>query len=170
MVRVRRIVLVDDSSEVRSALRSLLETQGFEVVGETSHHDEALDLVVDTQPDAVLLDWLFDGRPLGALVLASLGRWAPNVPVLVYTAYPEEATTQAMMLGAADVATKDIGQSARLAGLLDELIDAPRAQVRADHHEGAAADTHRARIAATAQRERARARMPMLPPADEEQE
>ena len=92
--RRARIVIVDDNRGVRAALRVLLEREGFDVAAETADYDEAVDLVVATQPDAVLLDWLFEGRPRGALVLASLRRWAPRVPVVVYTAYPGEALTR----------------------------------------------------------------------------
>jgi len=123
----RRIVIVDDSREVRSALRSLLDPEGFDVVAETGDGDEAVDLVVATKPDAVVLDWLFDGEPRGGLTLASLRRWAPQVPVVVYTAYPDDATGEALRLGAAFVATKEIALSAELIGLLHSVIDRPQA-------------------------------------------
>ncbi len=118
-----RIVIVDDYDEVRVALRALLEREGFHVVAETADYDAAVDLVVATHPDAVLLDWLFEGRPRGALVLASLRRVAPRVPVVVLTAYPGEATSPATELGAAYVATKEIGHSAELAAVLRAVID-----------------------------------------------
>ncbi|HUO48960.1 MAG TPA: response regulator transcription factor, partial [Acidimicrobiales bacterium] len=120
---MHRIVIVDDSREVRAALRVLLEHKGFEVVAETADYDEAVDLVVTAKPNAVLLDWMFDGKPGGALALASLRRWAPEVPVVVYTAYPDEAATSAKELGAAFVATKQIAESTDLARVVGAVID-----------------------------------------------
>ncbi len=180
----RRIVIVDDNDKVRAAVRALLGSEGFDMVAETADDDAAVDLVVATQPDAVLLDWLFEGKPRGALVLASLRRWAPGVPVVVYTAYPDQATSPAGRLGAAYVATKEIGRSAELAGVLRAVIDRwaeGRPSVTGDArgeevpgHVGGHANTDEAqleRTAATAERERVDSqwsRSPALRPLDDE--
>lgn len=52
-----RLVLVDDHDVVRSGIRALLDAQAdMVVVGEASNGREALELVVDTEPDVVLMD------------------------------------------------------------------------------------------------------------------
>jgi len=132
-------------------------------VAESADSDDAVDLVAATRPDAVLLDWLFEGRPRGGLVLASLRRWAPEVPVVVYTAYPDEATSRAAQLGAAYVATKEIGQSAELGGILRKVIDEWQDCLALEQASKAAAGPDRARTAAMARRERARARLSCAP-------
>ena len=52
-----RVMIVDDHRIVRSALAGLLRnTEGIEVVGEAADGQEAVDLVLDLDPDAVIMD------------------------------------------------------------------------------------------------------------------
>jgi response regulator RpfG family c-di-GMP phosphodiesterase len=52
-----RVVVVDDTQEVRSVLKTILDgTPGFELSGAASNGPEAVDLVQHTKPDIVLLD------------------------------------------------------------------------------------------------------------------
>ena len=51
------VVLVDDSTDVRTLVRMRLESSGlFDVLGEAGDGEEAIELVVRHHPDAVLLD------------------------------------------------------------------------------------------------------------------
>ena len=61
-VTCMRILLVDDQSEIRSALRLLLEQeQGMTVVGEVAKAEDLLAQVEATRPDVALLDWELPG-------------------------------------------------------------------------------------------------------------
>jgi DNA-binding NarL/FixJ family response regulator len=51
-----RILLADDHSVVRQALRLLLEREGFEVVGEAADGQRAIQLARRVQPDIAVLD------------------------------------------------------------------------------------------------------------------
>ncbi|MBV8296744.1 MAG: response regulator, partial [Acidimicrobiia bacterium] len=52
-----RVVLADDSDDVRDMLRMALEWDGrFDVVGEAGNGEEAVRLVSEHQPDAIFLD------------------------------------------------------------------------------------------------------------------
>jgi DNA-binding NarL/FixJ family response regulator len=52
-----RLLLVDDQSLFREALRTLLSLQSdFEVVGEAENGLRAVDLARDQQPDVILMD------------------------------------------------------------------------------------------------------------------
>jgi DNA-binding NarL/FixJ family response regulator len=51
-----RIVLADDHSLVRQGLKSLLEREGFQVVGEASDGQEVLQHVKSHQPDIAIMD------------------------------------------------------------------------------------------------------------------
>jgi DNA-binding NarL/FixJ family response regulator len=51
-----RLVIVDDHSGYRQAVRTMLEADGFEVVGEAADGEEALSIVGRLLPDLVLLD------------------------------------------------------------------------------------------------------------------
>ena len=52
-----RVVLADDSDEVRTMLRIALEIDGrFDVVGEAANGEEAVGAVKNLRPDAIFLD------------------------------------------------------------------------------------------------------------------
>jgi DNA-binding NarL/FixJ family response regulator len=50
------LALVDDHALVRTAIRRLLEEEGFEVVAEAKDGREAVERVIETRPDLVLMD------------------------------------------------------------------------------------------------------------------
>jgi len=55
-----RVLLADDQTRVRSALRLLIDQEpDFEVVGEVEDPDRLLDMIEECQPDLLLLDWEF---------------------------------------------------------------------------------------------------------------
>jgi len=51
-----RVLLAEDHVLVRQGLRSLLEREGFQVVGEASNGGEAARLAASTRPDVAVLD------------------------------------------------------------------------------------------------------------------
>jgi DNA-binding NarL/FixJ family response regulator len=52
----RTILIVDDHASFRECARSLLEAEGFDVVGEAENGAAALRVAAEVQPDIVLLD------------------------------------------------------------------------------------------------------------------
>ena len=105
---LRRILLVDDHALVRAGIRALLETlPRVEVVGETGDGVEALRLVQELAPDAVLLDITLPGLN-GLEVVARLARLesGPRVLMLSMHASPEYAA-RAFAAGAAGYLNKD---------------------------------------------------------------
>src|SRR5205823_5463268 len=56
-----RILLVDDHPLTRSALAGLLTQHGFEVVGEASDGEEAVEAAGRLEPDLILLDLSMPG-------------------------------------------------------------------------------------------------------------
>ena len=56
MENVTTVLIVDDHPSFRASARALLEAEGFEVVGEASDGEGALEAAETLHPDVVLLD------------------------------------------------------------------------------------------------------------------
>lgn len=54
--RPKRVVIAEDEAIIRLDLKEILESEGYEVVGETGRGDEAVELVAAHQPDLAILD------------------------------------------------------------------------------------------------------------------
>lgn len=57
-----RVVIAEDEAIIRLDLKESLEDEGYEVVGETSRGDEAVELVRRLEPDVVILDIKMPGK------------------------------------------------------------------------------------------------------------
>jgi DNA-binding NarL/FixJ family response regulator len=83
-----RVVIADDRSRSRSALRALLATRSsIEVVAEASDGSEAILLVEEYLPDVVVMDIcmpLLDGLTATRCIKH---RW-PDIKVIILTMYP----------------------------------------------------------------------------------
>lgn len=106
-VRTRRVLVVDDELLIRWSLSEGLSKAGFEVV----EAEDARGALARFEPDApgidaVILDLrLPDSADLG--VLRRIRELAPNVPVIMMTAYGTAETTEdALGLGAWHVVSK----------------------------------------------------------------
>jgi two-component system KDP operon response regulator KdpE len=116
-----RILIVDDESAIRRALRPPLVELGFQVA-EASRGEEALQLLRASVFDAVLLDVNMPGIG-GVETLRRIRAFAPRLPVLMLTVRDkEEEKVEALDLGADDYVTKPFSTK--------ELIARVRASIR----------------------------------------
>lgn len=117
----RRVLLVDDSAEVRLLLQVLLELDGFEVTA-AEDGPSGLAAAATECPDVVLLDVQLPGLD-GPDVLRAL-RADPataDLPVVFLTAAASEQADQLLALGARGVLSKPVDPgtvTAQLAALL----------------------------------------------------
>ena len=92
-----RIVLVDDEAMVRVGLRMVLSGEpDLDVVGEAADGAEAVDVVLESRPDVVLMDVRMprvDGIEGARRVLAA----APDVKVVVLTTFDEDEYVEAAL-------------------------------------------------------------------------
>ncbi|TWP36642.1 response regulator transcription factor [Leekyejoonella antrihumi] len=107
-VRALRIVIADDQASVREGLVLLLGgLPDIDVVGSAADGEQALALVAEHQPDAVLLDLhmpVLDGIE----TTRRLTDQHPAVAVIVLTTYADEASVRdALDAGARSYLTKD---------------------------------------------------------------
>ncbi|ASF16184.1 response regulator [Shewanella xiamenensis] len=85
----KKILIVDDHPVVILALKIILEQNNFNIIGETNNGVDALRLIKELSPDAVILDI---GIPQldGLEVIDRSRRLNNNPPILVLTAQPSE--------------------------------------------------------------------------------
>jgi DNA-binding NarL/FixJ family response regulator len=103
-----RIVVADDQASVREGLVLLLGgLPGFEVVASAANGAQAIELVTEHQPDAILLDLhmpVLDGTEATRRLTAD----HPRVAVVILTTYLDDASVlDALQAGARSYLTKD---------------------------------------------------------------
>jgi len=88
-----QVLLADDQTKVRSALRLVLEHQpDVEILGEAVDTTGLLDWVKAANPDVLLLDWELPGLPAVAL-LPLLHSLQPDLCVIALSGRPEAGET-----------------------------------------------------------------------------
>jgi DNA-binding NarL/FixJ family response regulator len=115
-----RVVLVDDQAVVRAGFTVILESEGFEVVGEASNGTDAVRVARRERPDVVCMDVRMPGGDgiTAARALAGPGVVDP-VPVLVVSTFDlDDYVFGALEAGASGFLLKDAEP--------DVLVDAVR--------------------------------------------
>lgn len=113
------IVLADDHTVVRRALRVLLEEEtDFEVVAEADDADAAIRYLRGHKPDALILDLNMPGRP-SLEAIPEMRQACPETGIVVLTMQKEPAfARQALRLGVLGYVLKEAAD--------DELVQAVR--------------------------------------------
>lgn len=102
------VVLVDDSNEVRAVVRRLLQSSGFDVVGEGGDGDEAILLAFRHEPALLLLDTSMP-KVDGIEALPAILALSPETKVVMFTGFEEPGlAARARELGAADFVEKSL--------------------------------------------------------------
>lgn len=112
-----RVVLVDDHAIWRGGVKSMLEDTEFEVVGEASSGQEALEVAAQVEPDLTLLDIRMAGGD-GLDALATLKQRFPRMAVVMLTTYDNPTyMARAVAGGAAGYLLKGVERDRLLASL-----------------------------------------------------
>ncbi len=103
-----RLLIVDDHTLLRQALRALIDAQeNLEVIGEATNGREAVEATERLRPDVVLMDMVMPGLN-GIEATRQIHKRAPSCRVLILTAYLEdERLLQALRAGAAGYVVKN---------------------------------------------------------------
>jgi DNA-binding NarL/FixJ family response regulator len=116
-----RILLADDHVMVRQGLKSLLEKERFEIVGEASDGREAVNLAMTLRPDLTVMDVgmpIMNGMDAAREILKEL----PRTKVILLTMYTEDVyVLSALKAGASGYVVKT-----RAAGDLVQAINEVR--------------------------------------------
>jgi AmiR/NasT family two-component response regulator len=107
-----RVVIAEDEAIIRLDLKETLEEEGYEVVGEASRGDEAVDLVRKLEPDLAILDIKMPGGIDGIAAAREITA-ARKAAVLILTAFSQrELVQQATAAGAMTYLVKPFQKSA----------------------------------------------------------
>jgi DNA-binding NarL/FixJ family response regulator len=114
-----RIVIADDHTLLREAMRNLLNSQGdIEVVGEAGDGEEAIRLCSELKPDMAILDIVMP-KLSGVQASEQIKRESPSTAVLILTAYDDDAYVIGLLeAGAAGYLLKSVSG--------DDLVSAIR--------------------------------------------
>ena len=122
-VRRKTVLIVDDEAAIREMVSLALETAKFNVL-EASDSQEGHAIIIDSQPDAVLLDWMMPGTT-GLELLRRLRRdpLTEKIPVILLTAKTsEDSKITGLDSGADDFISKPFSPK--------ELVSRIRAVIR----------------------------------------
>lgn len=93
------VLIVDDNDMTRETLRVILRSDEYNVVGEATDGDVALEMVSRLKPNIILLDVIMP-KVSGLEALKSIRLVAPNVSILMVTANKDQETvTEAVRAG-----------------------------------------------------------------------
>lgn len=133
LIRQLSVVVVDDNSFMRKIVRGLLSTIGVKEITEASDGIAALELIRETKPDLLILDWempLLNGPELVQIIRSPGVFPYPELPIIMLTAHGDRwRVIEAARLGINEFACKPI--SAKV--LRDRMISImlkPRKMVR----------------------------------------
>jgi len=128
-----RVVVADDSPFMRTQISDILDDGGLEVVARAKNGREAVDAVVEHEPDVVTMDIKMPG--IGGLEAVRRIVDRQPTPILMLSGYTEEGTSplfEALDAGAVDFFPKPGGQvSPELVRYRDLLVDTVRAVAEA---------------------------------------
>ena len=105
-----RVVIADDQALVRTGFRMILAAQGIEVAAEADNGETAVQQVLRTKPDVVLMDIRMpelDGLEATRRILAAHGEDAPRVIILT-TFDLDQYVYAALNAGASGFLLKDV--------------------------------------------------------------
>jgi DNA-binding NarL/FixJ family response regulator len=116
--RAARVLVVDDHPMVREGLRSMLDGEGVEIVGEAASGAEAVARAAELLPDVVLLDLELPDLD-GLTVLRRVRQTVPAAAVLVVTMHQDPARVRlAVEAGAAGYVLKGVDRTELRASIL----------------------------------------------------
>lgn len=105
-----RVLIVDDDEAVRTLLEASLGTEDeldVEIAALARNAKEAYRLYLEDRPDLVVVDLMLPGEG-GLDIAAQLLEYEPGVPVVVFSAYVDEAVrARAERLGVLACVSKD---------------------------------------------------------------
>jgi two-component system chemotaxis response regulator CheY len=134
-----RVLLVDDNAFMRTIVRGLLNNIGVKIVSEATDGIAALDMIRESPPDVVILDWempLLNGPELVRIVRSPGVFPTPDIPIIMLTAHGEHwRILESVKLGVNEFLCKPVSAKALFERLISIILK-PRASVQLGNYYG----------------------------------
>ena len=115
-----KIALVEDDENLRFLVAERLQSEGYKVL-EADNGDDAEKIILDEQPDIVLLDWMLPGKP-GSQVCSSIREKGYDKLIIMMTAKAQDVDKiEAYNFGVSDYITKPFNMDV-LVAMIDNKI------------------------------------------------
>lgn len=89
----KSVLIIDDSTFIRSQIRDVLSGEGFEIVGEAKNGESGVDLAMELKPDIITLDNILPDMK-GADVLQVLKEQGISSKVIMISAVGQQSVIQ----------------------------------------------------------------------------
>jgi len=107
---MKSVLLVDDSLMMRRMLRNILTKNGYEIVGEATNGEEAVEKYKELRPDAVTMDFVMD-KMNGLDALRNIININPGANVIMVSSMGQELIVRdAIVLGAKNFLLKPFNE------------------------------------------------------------
>jgi two-component system, OmpR family, alkaline phosphatase synthesis response regulator PhoP len=115
-----KVALVEDDENLRFLVAERLESEGYRVL-EAGNGDDAEKVILEEQPQIVLLDWMLPGKP-GSEVCASIRKSGFDKQIIMMTAKGQDVDKiEAYNFGVSDYITKPFNMDV-LVAMIDNKI------------------------------------------------
>jgi two-component system chemotaxis response regulator CheY len=102
----KKVLIVDDSLYMRTVIKDALEAAGFEIVGQASNGEAAIDMAMELQPDLITLDNILPDM-IGTDILKVYKDEGLDSKVIMISAVGQQSViNEGMELGANDYIVK----------------------------------------------------------------
>jgi len=139
LVQHLHVLVVDDNQFMRAIVRNLLNTIGVKTISEAADGVAALDIIRDSAPDVVVLDWempLLDGPELVRIVRSPGVFPTPDLPIIMLSAHGDQRRIlESVKLGVNEFLCKPVSAKALFERLISILLK-PRASVQVGKYYG----------------------------------
>lgn len=114
---MKRVLIIDDATFMRITLKTLMERNDFEVVGEAANGVDGINKYIELKPDIVTMDITMPGMD-GVQALKEIKKVDPEAKVIMISAMGQETMVkEAVLSGAVGFLVKPFKEEAVIKSL-----------------------------------------------------
>jgi two-component system, chemotaxis family, chemotaxis protein CheY len=136
-----KVLVVDDEHYMRKVVRTLLMSVGVRTIYEAADGPAGLEMIRNTSPDMVILDWEMpglDGAGFVRMVRSPQTFPLPNIPIIMLTGHGERSRViEAVEIGVNEFLLKPVSSKA-LRDRMIAVLAKPRPLVKTEGYYGPA--------------------------------